>query len=170
MIIPAQDHRKLTFIYLANDVVQNGRRKGPELAKAFAPTLKKAFEHMAKIPGEKTKKSLLRILAIWKERGIYDLTLIDDFEKTYLKAWDELRLDDEDELDLITGITTPPDPTPTGSQASSTVREEPVKKKKRQRTQKEEIESALRKRRVEATNTVDEWETDGVVQLEVNSL
>ena len=29
------DIRKLSFMYLANDVVQNSRRKGPEYTKVF---------------------------------------------------------------------------------------------------------------------------------------
>lgn len=38
---------------------------------------------------------------------------------------------------------------------------------KRPRSKKEEIETALRKRNMEATNTIEEWEVDGVSQLEI---
>ena len=139
---------------------------------------------MARIAGDKTKKSLLRILGIWNERGIYEPTLIKDFEKTYLKAWEDLHGGEEDEFEILKSeVTTPPDPrdptegqdkelaSPTkrskGEASTSSASMKPPERKKRVRTRKEEIDSALRKRRMEATNTVDEWETDGVVQLEV---
>jgi len=159
--LKAQDHRKLTFIYLANDVVQNSRRKDTELGKAFAPTLKKAIEHMAQIPGDKTKKSLLRILAIWKERGIYEAPLMEDFQKTYLKAWETQRREDE-ELELFSGITTPP--VLAGAEGQTSSQSQESKEKKKSRREKE----IQRKRKLsEGKKTVEEWETDGFVQLEV---
>ncbi len=242
--ILAQEHRKLTFIYLANDVIQNGRKKGTEFLKAFAPIFKKSFEHMARIPGEKVKKSVRRIFSIWEERGIYETKLIKDFEKLYLKAWDDLHGGDDDEYDPVTAdfdldfdsfkasVTSPPqgssaaaiasaandskakapdrdkkaqkdalkkseaskskesksshshsqkkgssstsaDPQASSSAFSSRKHESSSnnshsgERKKRKRSQKEELDSLLRKRSLEATNVVEEWETDGVVQLEV---
>nr|CAD7444822.1 unnamed protein product [Timema bartmani] len=78
----AKDSRKLTFMYLANDVIQNSKKKGPEYGKEFATVLRKAFEAMA-VPenDEKTRRSLGRILQIWEERGVYDSKLITEFKK-----------------------------------------------------------------------------------------
>ncbi|CAG2057439.1 unnamed protein product [Timema podura] len=77
-----KDSRKLTFMYLANDVIQNSKKKGPEYGKEFATVLRKAFEAMA-VPenDEKTRRSLGRILQIWEERGVYDSKLITEFKK-----------------------------------------------------------------------------------------
>ena len=36
--------RKLTTMYLANDVVQNSKKKGPEYGKEFGSVMKKVFE------------------------------------------------------------------------------------------------------------------------------
>lgn len=47
-ISAAKQAKKLTFMYLANDVIQNSRKKGPEYAKEFGTVLKKAFENIAK--------------------------------------------------------------------------------------------------------------------------
>lgn len=44
----ATQAKKLTYMYLANDVIQNSRKKGPEYAKEFATVLKQAFENIAK--------------------------------------------------------------------------------------------------------------------------
>lgn len=97
-LILAQEHRKLTFVYLANDVIQNSRKKGGEFGKSFAPILKKTFEHVARIPDEKTKSCILRILKIWEDRTIYEVNLIKDFESSYRKAWSDLHGSDFHEL------------------------------------------------------------------------
>ncbi|XP_025017655.1 regulation of nuclear pre-mRNA domain-containing protein 1B [Tetranychus urticae] len=73
--------RKLTFMYLANDVIQNSRKKGPEFTKEFAGALKAAFAAVAKEADEKTWKGLERILAVWGERNIYDSNQISEWRK-----------------------------------------------------------------------------------------
>lgn len=67
-------------MYLANDVIQNSRKKGPEYGQEFGLYLKRAFEHMSDAE-EKTINSLGRLLNIWKERGIYDETQIAEFKR-----------------------------------------------------------------------------------------
>lgn len=70
-------------MYLANDIIQNSKKKGPEFGKEFGIVLKKAFEHM-EVPenDDKTRNSLGRILNIWEERGVYDSKTIKDFKKS----------------------------------------------------------------------------------------
>lgn len=80
----AKDNRKLTFMYLANDVIQNSKKKGPEFGKEFGGVLKKAFDHMSSIGyDEKTKNSLIRVLNIWGERGVYDQKQISEFKQAF---------------------------------------------------------------------------------------
>lgn len=79
-IILAKVAKKLTIMYLANDVIQNSRKKGPEYGQEFGNYLTKAFEHMADSE-EKTLSSLSRLLTIWSERGIYSETQITEFRK-----------------------------------------------------------------------------------------
>lgn len=72
--------KKLTFMYLANDVIQNSKKKGPEFGKEYEHVLLKAFKLIAQSgPEEKTIKSLNRILNIWGERGVYDEAKIKDY-------------------------------------------------------------------------------------------
>lgn len=74
--------RKLVYMYLANDVIQNSRKKGPEYGKEFGLHLKKAFENIASSGcDEKTKGSLGRLLNIWKDRQMYDESLITEFQE-----------------------------------------------------------------------------------------
>lgn len=73
--------KKLTFMYLANDVIQNSKKKGPEYGKEYGKILKNAFTHIGETcsSDDKTLGSLGRILKIWEERGVYDEKLIEDF-------------------------------------------------------------------------------------------
>ncbi|XP_075898130.1 regulation of nuclear pre-mRNA domain-containing protein 1B [Nelusetta ayraudi] len=67
----AKTSRKLTFLYLANDVIQNSKKKGPEFAKDFESVLVDACSHVASETDESCKKQMERLLNIWKERSLY---------------------------------------------------------------------------------------------------
>lgn len=73
-------------MYLANDVIQNSRKKGPEYGKEFGLVLRKVFEHLSTVEyDEKMKGSLGRILTIWGERGMYDELQITEFRQAWGK-------------------------------------------------------------------------------------
>ena len=82
LLTSAAASRKLVFMYLANDVIQNSKKKGPEYSEAFSSAiLTKAFSDISqKCDDEKTFKSLERILKIWDERGVYESDKIKEFE------------------------------------------------------------------------------------------
>uniref|UniRef100_A0A3Q1F2N8 Regulation of nuclear pre-mRNA domain containing 1B n=1 Tax=Acanthochromis polyacanthus TaxID=80966 RepID=A0A3Q1F2N8_9TELE len=67
----AKSTRKLTFLYLANDVIQNSKKKGPEFTKDFESVLVDACSHVASEADENCKKHMERLLNIWKERSLY---------------------------------------------------------------------------------------------------
>ncbi|XP_065672799.1 regulation of nuclear pre-mRNA domain-containing protein 1A isoform X3 [Hydra vulgaris] len=90
--------RKLIFVYLANDVLQNSRRKGTEYNKDFGTILPNALMHCAEHCDEKTIESLKRILSIWLERNVYNETMI-----ARMSSCLENKLGFEDEIS-----TTPP--------------------------------------------------------------
>ncbi|XP_077982915.1 regulation of nuclear pre-mRNA domain-containing protein 1B-like [Glandiceps talaboti] len=69
--------KKLTFMYLCNDVIQNSKRKGPEFSSSFGHYLEHAFKHVGSSADDATKKSLDRILNIWRERLVYESDFID---------------------------------------------------------------------------------------------
>lgn len=48
LLSKAKPSRRLTFMYLANDVIQNSRKKGPEFSKEIGAVLKASFEVVAK--------------------------------------------------------------------------------------------------------------------------
>lgn len=80
MLFAVPEPKKLTFMYLANDVIQNSKKKGPEYGKEFSNVLPKVFSHIGETcKSEKLLGSLGRILNIWKERGVYDSKTIADY-------------------------------------------------------------------------------------------
>ena len=80
----ASNNRKLTFLYLANDVVQNSRKKAPEFAKEFGAIMKKVLGHLSKLRlDEKTVKSITRLIQIWQERQIFN----PEVQKELNKVW-----------------------------------------------------------------------------------
>lgn len=73
-------------MYLANDVIQNSKKKGPEYSDSFSTVLSKAFKDISqRCDDEKTFKSLDRILKIWDERGVYESSLMREFEANLAK-------------------------------------------------------------------------------------
>ncbi|XP_031781850.1 regulation of nuclear pre-mRNA domain-containing protein 1A isoform X2 [Nasonia vitripennis] len=78
----SKDNRKLMFMYLANDVIQNSKKKGPEFGKEFETVLPKAFEHMKHFD-EKTREKLGRLINIWEERGVYEKSQIVEFKDSF---------------------------------------------------------------------------------------
>ncbi|XP_030203765.1 regulation of nuclear pre-mRNA domain-containing protein 1A isoform X4 [Gadus morhua] len=81
----AQVSRKLTFVYLANDVIQNSKRKGPEFTQDFAPIIVDAFKHVSREGEESFKKQLGRVLSIWQERAVYENSLLDQLSQVLCK-------------------------------------------------------------------------------------
>ncbi|KAI7794723.1 regulation of nuclear pre-mRNA domain-containing protein 1B isoform X2 [Triplophysa rosa] len=67
----AKTSRKLTFLYLANDVIQNSKKKGPEFTKDFESVLVDAYSHVARDGDDNCKRSMERLLNIWQERSLY---------------------------------------------------------------------------------------------------
>ncbi|KAJ8029691.1 Regulation of nuclear pre-mRNA domain-containing protein 2 [Holothuria leucospilota] len=65
-----KESHRLTLMYLANDVIQNSRRKGVSVFKdGFAGVLEEAASLCR---DESIRKSVLRIITIWEERNIFD--------------------------------------------------------------------------------------------------
>lgn len=71
-------------MYLANDVIQNGKKKGPEYGQEFGKELAKAFSQISTNNcSTKTRQSLTRLLNIWEERGVYSKSQIDEFKDAF---------------------------------------------------------------------------------------
>uniref|UniRef100_T1GBT7 CID domain-containing protein n=1 Tax=Megaselia scalaris TaxID=36166 RepID=T1GBT7_MEGSC len=83
----APENKKLTFLYLANDVIQNSKKKGPEYGKEFFNCLPRVFTYIGnECSDEKLFRSLERILTIWEERSVYDKATISDYRNKLNKG------------------------------------------------------------------------------------
>ncbi|XP_035476870.1 regulation of nuclear pre-mRNA domain-containing protein 1A isoform X1 [Scophthalmus maximus] len=98
----AQVPRKLTFLYLANDVIQNSKKKGPEFTQDFAPVIVDAFKHVYREGEEGCKKQLGRVLSIWQERAVYENNLLDQLsqvlygeKKAKKRPYEEIQPDED---------------------------------------------------------------------------
>ncbi|XP_062516494.1 regulation of nuclear pre-mRNA domain-containing protein 2-like isoform X2 [Corticium candelabrum] len=66
-------HRYQTLLYLVNDVLQNGRRRGLDFSLAFREVLPTA---VAMTRGLKCQASVERIIVVWEERRVYDMAYL----------------------------------------------------------------------------------------------
>lgn len=74
-------------MYLANDVIQNSKKKGPEYNKEFGNKLGKVFDHLGGLRlDEKSMKGLNRLLTVWEERSVFDDEKIKLFKKNLSKC------------------------------------------------------------------------------------
>uniref|UniRef100_A0A803K3P3 Regulation of nuclear pre-mRNA domain-containing 1A n=1 Tax=Xenopus tropicalis TaxID=8364 RepID=A0A803K3P3_XENTR len=104
--LTAKPNRKLTFLYLANDVIQNSKRKGPEFTKDFAPVIADAFKHVSSETDESCKKHLGRVLSIWEERAVYENDVLEQLKialygekKPKKRPYQEVKVAEEEEED-----------------------------------------------------------------------
>ncbi|EKX52969.1 hypothetical protein GUITHDRAFT_101420 [Guillardia theta CCMP2712] len=72
-ILQVKPERKLTFLYLANDVLQQSRKKHQEFLNEFAKVLPGVLADVAKScdSNPKVKESSARLIMIWEERDVY---------------------------------------------------------------------------------------------------
>lgn len=76
-LIEAPPERKLSFVYLANDIVQTSRKSTPEFERAFEPVVADACAHIVKeVPDAKTRASLLHTVRVWRDRCVFDPAVV----------------------------------------------------------------------------------------------
>ena len=66
----APPSRQLLFVYLANDILQNARRKGPEFTNTYGPQLVTVFPRLVSNADAGMQAKLLRMVGIWEERRV----------------------------------------------------------------------------------------------------
>ncbi len=68
----ADSKHKLTLMYLANDVIQMSKKKGPEFKLEFLKVLPRCFQMVSRDPDGSLLKSVERIVNVWEERKVLD--------------------------------------------------------------------------------------------------
>ncbi|XP_059427937.1 uncharacterized protein LOC132161773 [Corylus avellana] len=67
----SQREQRVSFLYLANDILQNSRRKGSEFVNEFWKVLPSALRHVYENGDEHGKKVVTRLVDIWEERKVF---------------------------------------------------------------------------------------------------
>lgn len=67
----SQRERRVSFLYLANDILQNSRRKGSEFVNEFWKVLPAALKVVYGNGDENGKKAVSRLVNIWEERKVF---------------------------------------------------------------------------------------------------
>nr|KYP56835.1 Regulation of nuclear pre-mRNA domain-containing protein 1B [Cajanus cajan] len=66
----SQKEQRISFLYLANDILQNSRRKGSEFVNEFWKVLPAALRHVYD-SDEHGKKVVTRLIDIWEDRKVF---------------------------------------------------------------------------------------------------
>ncbi|KAH1077463.1 hypothetical protein AAZX31_19G108400 [Glycine max] len=67
----SQKEQRISFLYLANDILQNSRRKGSEFVNEFWKVLPAALRHVYESGDENGRKAVTRLVDIWEERKVF---------------------------------------------------------------------------------------------------
>ncbi|KAK4282051.1 hypothetical protein QN277_013472 [Acacia crassicarpa] len=67
----SQKEQRVSFLYLANDILQNSRRKGSEFVNEFWKVLPAALRQVYENGDEYGKKAVTRLVDIWEERKVF---------------------------------------------------------------------------------------------------
>ncbi|XP_015971287.1 UPF0400 protein C337.03 [Arachis duranensis] len=63
--------KRLAFLYLANDILQNSRRKGSEFVGEFWKVLPDALRDVIEHGDEFARNAALRLISIWEDRKVF---------------------------------------------------------------------------------------------------
>jgi regulator of Ty1 transposition protein 103 len=87
----APPSRQLLFLYVANDVMQSSRKRGPEFIKEFGRVIPDAVRLVysaASSPNDELAKKVTRLLSIWDERKVFPSSFIKQIQSTLKTAND----------------------------------------------------------------------------------
>ncbi|KAG1669454.1 hypothetical protein FOA52_004087 [Chlamydomonas sp. UWO 241] len=63
--------RKLALLYLANHVLQEGRKKGKEWVDEFSKVIVKALRDFSSSADEKARRSADKMIKVWEDRRVF---------------------------------------------------------------------------------------------------
>lgn len=72
----APPKKKIAFLHLANDVIQNGVVAAPQYGKLFEPVLPTAFKETAKVQKHSVRAAVAHLLIVWAARRIYSKSFL----------------------------------------------------------------------------------------------
>ncbi|XP_066355569.1 UPF0400 protein C337.03-like [Miscanthus floridulus] len=67
----ATEDKKISFLFLSNDILQNSKRKGGDYVHEFWRVLPRSLKHVYENGGEEGMKLVARLIGIWDERKVF---------------------------------------------------------------------------------------------------
>lgn len=81
-LIASSAGRKLSLVYLANDVVQQSRaRRKDEFPREFAVIIPEAMAIAYRGTTPDVQNKLRRVANVWRERGVFELAILGEIEQ-----------------------------------------------------------------------------------------
>lgn len=77
----ALPHRKLLFLYVANDVLQEGRKRGDDFILDFQAILAECIFHLYSVCETEDCDKCSRLLNIWEDRLVFPSQLLDEIRR-----------------------------------------------------------------------------------------
>ncbi|KIW73458.1 hypothetical protein, variant [Phialophora macrospora] len=73
--------KRLNFIYLVNDIVQNARaRKRSEFPDAFSPLMAEAIQTAYRSSPPEIQSKIRRVVEVWRTRNVFEVPILDAIE------------------------------------------------------------------------------------------
>jgi len=67
----AREDKKISFLYLSNDILQNSKRKGADYVDEFWRVLPRSLKHVYEKGGGEGKNQVARLISIWDDRKVF---------------------------------------------------------------------------------------------------
>ncbi|KAK3118299.1 hypothetical protein QOZ80_9BG0696980 [Eleusine coracana subsp. coracana] len=67
----ATNNKKISYLYLSNDILQNSKRKGGEYVNEFWRVLPRSLKYVYENEEDEGKKVVARLIGIWDERKVF---------------------------------------------------------------------------------------------------
>ncbi|XP_014491265.1 regulation of nuclear pre-mRNA domain-containing protein 2 [Vigna radiata var. radiata] len=67
----SQKDQRIAYLHLANDILQNSRRKGSEFVNEFWKVLPEALRRVCESNDDSGKKAVARLVEVWEERKVF---------------------------------------------------------------------------------------------------
>jgi regulator of Ty1 transposition protein 103 len=82
----APNDRKLALLYLANHILQEGKRKGRLFGEEFAKVIVKGVRELLRTADSKLRTPVTRVVRVWEERKVFGASVIKSLKELLAKA------------------------------------------------------------------------------------
>ncbi len=78
--------KKIAQLYLANHLLQEGKKKGREFGEEYSKVIYKAIKSLLHVGDEKARKAVERLVGVWDERRVFGSGVIKSLREAIARA------------------------------------------------------------------------------------